>query len=190
MDSATAPDVFGEGERKVDRILRKELPPVELLKSMFDYNPETGMLIWRKHEQGLRNSHRFVGKDVGHKTTRGYWMVTILGKKYWCHRLIWKYHHGYDPHEIDHINQNKSDNRIENLRDVTRTENNKNIRRRPKSGTVGVYFSKQSSSWCAQITVDKKTRNLGTYNTKAEAIAARRGAEIAMDYYGDNHLRA
>ncbi|MBA4754598.1 MAG: HNH endonuclease [Sphingobium sp.] len=173
-----------QGINCLDNIKRTPLPSQEALRSLFDYDNESGCLSYR-----LRDNPRFnkawAGKIAGHMTNRGYVQIYLDGRKIWAHRAIWKMFHGYDPREIDHINGNKSDNRLSNLREVDRTQNNINIKRRTKnsSGVTGVHWSKVASKWVAQIIVDKKTKYLGQFPTKLEAIAARRGAERALGYH-------
>jgi hypothetical protein len=89
----------------------KALPSIEILKSMFVYDPETG----------------FIYKKMGSARDDGYVYLYVDGKQYAAHRIIWKLHTGEDPIEvIDHINGDKSDNRIVNLRDVSHLENARN----------------------------------------------------------------
>jgi hypothetical protein len=97
------------------------LPPLEVLQKKFDYNPETGTLT--------RNS---TSKTVGHPTERGWLRVKVNNTDYRVHRIVWKMYYGEDPPvglEIDHINRNKVDNRISNLRVVTCKENAANSAR-------------------------------------------------------------
>ena len=105
----------------------KELPPVEVLRELFDYNPVTGIITRLKVRQGCR-----VDKPVGTLDKEGYLRVSITWNNttrvYYTHRLSWCLHHGEDPvgTGIDHINRTRTDNRIENLRLATQQENNLN----------------------------------------------------------------
>lgn len=182
LDSATAPnDLRDVKVFKKDRINRKPLPSVEDLQAKFSYDPQSGVLL---HRPGRGVQDRWAGKPAGHKSSRGYIGINLKGQAYWAHRLIWKMLKGYDPHELDHINGDKSDNRIENLRDVSRSENNRNIRgRTSKSGCTGVFFSRTLGAWVAQIRINGRAKHLGAYTCKNEAVAARKGAEIALNYY-------
>lgn len=159
------------------------LPPQTELLNAFDYNPDTGELRWKK-----RMSFRIkIGDIAGCKDSRGYISVRINKKLYRAHRVIWKMVHGYDPEEIDHINHDPSDNRISNLRSVSRGENMKNvsIRHNNESGCTGVWFY-PPSKWKAQISIDNKIINLGLFKDKNDAIDARKAAEIKYGFH-KNH---
>lgn len=187
LNSSTAPsdvsDLVARPSDWNDRIRRRLMPSQSELAERFFYNAGTGMLIFKPRPGNPAFNSQFAGKPAGYKDKRGYWQIAINKNTYWCHRLIWKLVYGVDPREIDHINGDKSDNRISNLRDVDRSANNKNIHRMPASGRVGVHFAKKEKRWVAQIRVQNKTRHLGNFVTKSEAIAARQGAEKALGYY-------
>lgn len=107
-----------------------------------------------------------------------------LGKKaYLEHRLVWFYIHGEWPSEIDHINGIKSDNRIENLRVATRSQNCANVRvlKSNKSGAKGVIYDKANRRWMAYFQLGRRFMNLGRFDSFDEAIAARKsGFEAAF----------
>lgn len=109
---------------------------------------DDGLLRWIKSSNG-----RKVGDKVGSPATNGYLRVEILGKKYAVHRLVYFMHHGYMPTVIDHIDGNRTNNRIENLREADKAKNtcNSKVSARNKSGEKGVYFHKASKKWCAQV---------------------------------------
>jgi hypothetical protein len=116
----------------------------------------------------------------------GYRLLNVHNKTYPAHRLAWLYVYGRFPQmDTDHINCDKADNRIANLREATRSENSAN---RPppahnRSGFKGVHFDKNRQKWMAFIRKDWRVRNLGRYATKEEAIAVRRAAELEI--YGE-----
>ena len=114
------------------------------------------------------------GKEVkGSDTGRGYLRVKIRGKRFPKHRLIWKLVYGVDPDTIDHINGDKKDNRLENLRDVPQSMNvRNNLPRGGASKFKGVYFDKRSSKFGSRIKVNKKTIHLGTYSDERSAAMA------------------
>jgi len=105
----------------------------------------------------------------------GYIRIRVKGKRYRAHRLAWFYVHGIWPtNQIDHINGNKEDNRIANLRDVPQTHNQWNsFRRRDNtSGYKGVRWHKASKKWSTSIRINGKNEWLGTYSTPEKAHEA------------------
>lgn len=123
------------------------------------------------------------GKRAGSKYPNGYRCIAINKKRYYEHRLVWLYHHGYLPEcQIDHINQIKDDNRIENLRLCPRNDidnsQNQSIQKNNKSGCIGVYTSPTSGKWCAEIKVNKKRIHLGTFISYEDAVKARKESEL------------
>jgi hypothetical protein len=124
------------------------------------------------------------------KDRDGYVINFIKGKIYREHRLIWMYVYGEMPNGmLDHINRVKSDNRIENLRVVSFSENRQNIGKlsNNKSGLKGIWFHKKNKNWCASICVDKKKYHIGSFITKEEAFAAYKDCAEKMHKF--NHLQ-
>lgn len=143
----------------------------EYLRSLFDYNAETGVFT---RLVCTANRHK-VGEAVGHSAARGYRQAMAAGKKYMVHQLVWMWVYGYlPPNDIDHINRNRSDNRLANLREVTRSENNHNmgISRANWSGYTGVAWDKSRCLWLASIKADGKQHHLGRFKTPQAASAA------------------
>ena len=148
----------------------------EQLRSIFDY--KDGQLIWK-----IRTSPCIqIGDAAGYINKRGYIQIGINKKLYQAHRLVWIYHNGDIPIEIeiDHINQIKDDNRIENLRLATRCQNqhNKSKLRNNASGYKGVYLEKSRNKWRSKITINKKFICLGRFDTPEEASIAYNKASI------------
>ena len=118
------------------------------------------------------------GKIVGTKTSatvpKQYIVVWLEGKLWYAHRLIFLWHHGYFPKLIDHIDQNSLNNKIENLREATKSQNsqNQNKKKSNTSGYKGVYWRKDVKKWSSQISVNYKCKNLGVFMTKEEAYEA------------------
>jgi len=155
----------------------------EKLKSLLKYDKETGIFVWDIDKQKTRK-----GKKAGYiKKESGYLMIMIDGKNYRGHHLAWLYEYGYLPKEIDHINHIRSDNRISNLREVTRSENLRNQSKpKNKSGYYGVYWSNTKNKWYAQIFIKRKSKHLGYFRTKEEAIKKRKSVEAELNYH-KNH---
>ena len=130
----------------------------ELLKELFIYDGRN--LCWSK-SRGNRKALTRAGTISNH----GYVIITIDGKAYMEHRLIWMLHNGSFPKELDHINQIKTDNRIENLREVTKQQNqwNTSVRSVSKSGVKNVHWNKKDQRWRVQFRVDGKPKYFGEY---------------------------
>lgn len=127
------------------------------------------------------------GEPAGNESKAGYISISINGKKYPAHRLAWYITYGYFPeNEIDHINRDPSDNRIANLREVSRQCNARNTGNPSdnRSGVKGVSYCKTNGRWRATIAVDRKNYNLGTYEDLADAACARLAAEQCLDWHG------
>lgn len=140
----------------------------ERLKEMFDYDP-AGYLV-NRYDRGVSKK----GKVPGRFRKNGYFAVFVDGKEVAAHKLIWIFHTGKHPtYDLDHINNNRADNRIENLREATRSENMQNekkARSTNKSGFLGV--SKNNGRWRAQIELNYQRTHIGYFDTPEEAYAA------------------
>lgn len=154
--------------------------------SQLAYDPLSGR-IFRQ-----RDSHKGrwkAGKTSGHVSKiNGYRYIVVERKQHLAHRLAWLLHYGWMPEDgidIDHINGDRDDNRIENLRLGSRSQNNVNSKT-PKnntSGFKGAYFDKRRGKWAAEIWVFKSKKFLGYYSTPKEAGAAYQTA--AQRFYGE-----
>ena len=132
------------------------------LHDLFDY--KDGNLIWK-----APTSPRVkIGDIAGHLNPTGYISIGVEGKLYLGHRLIYLYHNGYFPSYIDHIDGNRSNNKIDNLRNATKSQNQMNIRlsTRNKSGTKGVSWDKKNKKWIVCVRVESKTYRLGYFDDK------------------------
>ncbi len=149
------------------------------------YNPDTGLFT-----RLVANSTAVkVGDIICAKNTDGYMRTRINGKLYNVHRLAWLYMTGSFPEkDIDHQNHKRNDNRWNNLRSVSRTENQKNrsMSHNNTSGFVGVSFYLKNSKWRAQITINGKRKHLGYFVEKIDAIKARKKANKKYNYH-ENH---
>lgn len=144
---------------------------VERVHELLDYNPTTGILTWRG---GGFRGHRQPGVAVGSMSSNGYLCFQIDRKKYTVHRFVWFWWYGEWPSvDIDHIDGNRTNNRIANLRTATRTVNCQNRRAtsRNSTGLLGASLDRRGK-YVAQIASDGRTYNLGRYETAEEAHAA------------------
>ena len=161
-------------------------------KETFCYNPKTGALTNRIS----RGSRAPKGSTVGTPAGSNYkgdspFSFWFLGRKHYVHRVAWAISYGYWPLEIDHIDRNPQNNRLDNLREVTRSENQRNqgIYKNNTSGVTGVYQTKKGyGRWYAQISINGITRSLGGYACQFDAICARKAAENKYNYH-PNHGR-
>ena len=152
----------------------------EILKERFRY--EDGNLYYLKPKRGCS-----FDKPIGTKKKDGYIEAKVDGKVYGVHALIYMFHHGVKPIHTDHINHDVSDNRIENLRAVSVSENARNrlLMSTNKSGHVGVSWHKANNKWLAKITVKGKHKYLGYFDDIEDAIKARKDAE--ENNFHENH---
>ena len=148
----------------------------EVLNEIFEYS--NGWLVWMKKPSKMSNNIK-IGACAGYIENNGYVRFKLFGKLRQAHRLIWEFHFGEVPEDfvVDHINGLKSDNRIENLRLLTISENNVNRFNTER----GVYFNKERSKWHAQISVDGKTINLGYFDNRDDSLKAYR--QLASELY-------
>jgi hypothetical protein len=140
------------------------------LKELLHYDPDTGIFT-RKVQAGPHP----VGSVAGRKDSIGYSQIGVSGRRYMTHRLAWLYVYGEFPNgEIDHINRDKSDNGIANLRVVNRSQNLQNLGRIASntSGLKGVSWCNRERKWFAQIMKNKKNNFLGYFVDKEKAHQA------------------
>ena len=161
---------------------------VDLLNHLFEYDKETGNLIW-KIKPSSRGHHVKAGDIAGTLKSHGYLCVGINYNSYRAHRLIFLMHKGYLPKTIDHINGDKLDNRIENLRAATvgQNQHNRKTNANNTSGYKGVSWSKALKKWTARITLERKTINLGYFSNVEEAAEVVRKAREELHGSFANH---
>lgn len=149
----------------------------ERARELLVYDPETGVFT------------RKTGGAVSGTIYNGYVRLGIDGRNYRAHRVAWLVFHGRWPGALDHIDGDRANNRIANLREVTTTENNRNkkIGRNNTSGVLGVY--KHRNRWRANIKAGGKLLTIGHFASFDEAVAARKAAERQYGFH-ENHGRA
>ena len=133
------------------------------------YNKESGKLYWNGKKKWTKD-----GQEAG-CLALGYVRITVNKKSYPAHHLVWFMHHGNIPNEIDHINHIKDDNRIENLREVSHSVNQKNHKKykNNSSGQVGVSFHKVIKKWEARI----QKKSIGYFVDFKDAVEARKSRD-------------
>jgi hypothetical protein len=150
----------------------------ERVKELFYYRD--GSLFWRVHRQGVR-----FGNVAGSPNSEGYLRVQVDRKLYFAHRLVFLYHFGYLPeNEVDHIDKCRANNRIENLREVSKSCNLRNStqQNQTSSGVKGITWYKRDQKWQAQIKVNNISKHLGIYSDFTEAVAHRLAAEQCLEW--------
>jgi hypothetical protein len=174
---------------------KNPLPPVEQLRQLFRYDPETGLLLYReiditKIDDTTYHGARHKAKCYNAKHANKYVTVPknraaavkIAGKLYFTHRIIWKIQTGYEPDVVDHINGNQSDNSWSNLRDGSHAQNMKNLKvfKTNNSGFSGVRKVARAGGpkWEARYA----QKHLGTFDTKEQAVQARGSYEQSIGY--------
>jgi hypothetical protein len=176
---------------------------LEYLHSILTYDSDTGDFYWKPRPREWFNSDRvwnsfnarFANKKVTQKPrliSPNYLQqsINLLGRNRTASRIAWFMHYGEWPeHTIDHINGDSTDNRIENLRDVSHKENSRNMARfsTNTTGVAGVSITKYGK-FKARIKADGESIHLGNYETLEEAAAARKEAEIKYGFH-ENHGR-
>lgn len=158
-----------------------------------------GILTWRSRDSSFfqspsrftpdwranRWNSKCAGRPAAHLGDQGYLTVCVFWKRYQAHRIIFAMKNGRWPSEqLDHVNGQRSDNRIENLIEATNRENcrNQKLRSTNTSGISGVVWNKNEKKWKARINSDNGRINLGTFSDKQSAIDARKSFEALLGY--------
>jgi hypothetical protein len=153
----------------------RKLPPLKRIKSLLAYTPDTGVFTWRQ-SRGTKKE----GSVAGWQHSTGYWYIRLDGCDYKLHRLAWLYVYGKDPEGLlDHIDRNKSNNRITNLRTATHAQNqqNKKVYKNNRSGHKGIGWYAPTNKWRVRIQHEGTNRLLGYFIYLKDAVAARAAAE-------------
>ncbi|WP_145577032.1 HNH endonuclease signature motif containing protein [Yersinia alsatica] len=151
----------------------------------FTYEKETGRLHWK-----IKPCMRVSIGDIAGCINHGYRKVRLKGKLYLNHRVIWEMIFGNIPYgiQVDHIDHDRDNNRLDNLRLVTRQANQHNRARRADniSGANGVCWDKRNNKWSAKIKYNGKNKHLGHFTDINDAISARKLAEKSLGFH-PNH---
>lgn len=154
----------------------KPLPSQERLKHLFDYDPQTGIFLWRNPQKA---SHMKPGDVAGWLNNTGYIHMRVDGKIFTAHRVAWMYVYGEDPGElvIDHINRDPLNNRISNLRLSTHSQNIANI------VSTNVSWHKGNKKWHVRVGKDGKRHSGGYFFCYEKALAAAR--QLKQELHGE-----
>lgn len=182
----------------------KALPSPEVLRQLLRYEPDTGKLFWlprgpewfRSENPRARGqvkvwNARYAGRPALEALSQGYRVGRLFDVLVRAHRVIWAMTTGAWPEgEIDHINGDRADNRMENLREVSSGENgrNKGLRADNTSGQVGVSWSRLEGKWKVLIWRNGKPYSRGTFTNFVDAVRSRKAAEAEFGFH-ENHGR-
>jgi hypothetical protein len=179
------------------------IPDRETLTRLLRYEPETGLLFWRE-----RPVEMFIGGKYPAKRRASSWNSRCAGKQIYCinkagyivirlsseihliHRVIWKFIYDIEPIIIDHIDGNRTNNRLNNLRSIDIIESNHNLglQERNTSDYTGIHWDEHRKKWKVEIGYKNKNIYIGRFTNKQDAIAARKQAETEYGYH-PNHGR-
>ena len=156
------------------------------LINTLDYDEDTGVFRWKKARGRVP-----AGAVAGYwNEYRQHLTITLFTRKIKAHRLAWFYVYGYWPEEVDHVDGDRLNNAIANLRDVTKCENmrNQGYRKNRQPGTLGVSHTGKGK-WRAYITVNGAFKHLGTFDTPEAAAKAREDANVKYGYHANHGKR-
>ena len=161
-------EYIGNRAKNLKTLKKSEITQV-MLGDLFEYNVDSGVFLRRiRTGQNVQS-----GAVAGSMDGKGYWQISVCGRVFRAHRLVWLYVYGRWPDaQIDHINGDKADNRLTNLREVTNAQNMQNrlvLQKNNTSGFAGVSFYKPTGKWKSQIKVNGGVIFLGYFDTPEKA---------------------
>jgi len=171
----------------LDNLFKNKQLTQEIIKEYCIYNKDTGDLVFIKRWSKSTKIGSIAGSISGTLPNDGYRVIPFGGTTYPAHRVVWLYHNRSFPEkQLDHINHNRLDNRIENLRETSNHTNmkNKSLYVTNKSGYPGVAY--KDNVWVSRISINNEKIHLGSFITLEEAIAARKAGEKILNYH-ENH---
>lgn len=195
--------MIGVRAHKKPRKARKPRPTIKRLHQFLTLDPATGILTWKARapdQVGAGNqspeanckgwNKKWAGKRAFTATRYGYHVGSIDRTMLEAHRVIYAMHHGVWPEglQIDHINGDRKDNRVSNLRAVPQADNTRNKAPLRKGCLLGIYRPSGRNQWHAAISRDDRRVHLGTFDCFWHAVIARKAAEKALGFH-ENHGR-
>jgi hypothetical protein len=169
-------------QKPLRRAMKKQLTQ-KRLKEVLRYYPGSGIFRWKTTGKGRKR------KIAGCKRPDGYILIRIDGQLHFAHRLAFLYVHGYFPeNQIDHIDRNRSNNKIKNLREISQQCNSRNTGNPidNTSGVKGVCWYEKYNKWMVRICANGKRRHLGYYKNFDDAVMSRYEAEKELNWKGCN----
>ena len=154
-------------------------PNLHRVRELLDYNPETGLFTWKVD----RGSRRLKGCPAGTTDSKGYIQIKLDDRLYLAHRLAWLVTYGvWVESDIDHADRDRSNNRVNNLRlcSVSENQQNRGAQINNTSGFPGVSYKTATGKWQSYITVNGRRHHLGSHAEKVDAIQARQAAQAQM----------
>ena len=167
--------------REIKELIEREGITQDILKYLFSYDPDTGIVTRRV----FVNSRAKVGDVVGYLDSSGYLRVRIGSKNYMLHRIIWMILYGYFPeHQVDHENRDRRDNRPCNLREVSQSCNMRNCStyKTNTTGVKGVCWIRGGKVLQVSIAVYGSVKHIGTFRDFTEAVCHRYAAEQCLSW--------
>ena len=174
---------------------------ISVLREFVVYEPISGKFYWKyrdakwfkSEKQAIYWNKTYAFREcLCTRDAQQYNIGLVQNKQIYAHRAAWAIVHGEWPkYEIDHINGIRYDNRLQNLRHVTKRENGRNqgLKASNKSGVNGVYWDKRQRLWVANYRRDEKVIRVGSFETFDEAVAARKAADITLGFHPNHGQR-
>ncbi len=160
----------------------------EEVRALLDYDADSGILTWKYRprlvDKAKAWNRRYSGTAITSLNGHGYVQLSIHKRKFEAHRIVWLWIHGKLPDgNIDHINGDKTDNRISNLREASVSQNAWNMRKKKESGLRGASIHTQTGRWQSHLCLNGEHVFLGLFGSEAEAHEAYKRASIK--YHGE-----
>lgn len=170
---------------------RPKIKSRDEILSILDVNCVTGEIFWKADpKRGAAWNAKHAGRRAGGRNSQGYWVVNIGNSHHRAHHIVWLVATGVATDWIDHIDGDRANNRVNNLRSVTRSENQRNRARSANnpSGVFGVSLDSKRGLWRARVGT-RPSVELGHFPNFEDAVAARKAAEVSMGFHPNHGKR-